>query len=60
MLLGMLKMFPIGLDTYPTPSKHILAPKLYLFSGYMGNLKMNDFSESLFCVDIGSTDFPKG
>jgi hypothetical protein len=26
----------------------------------MGNLKMNDFSESLFCVDIGSTDFPKG
>jgi hypothetical protein len=52
----MLKISLTDSDTLPSPPEHTLAHMLQLFSGYTGNLKMNDFSE-FFHVWISSIAF---
>jgi hypothetical protein len=47
-------MFPIGSDTFPTPSKQILAHTLLLCE-YIVLFKMNDFSDILSYVDWFNT-----
>lgn len=54
----MKKAFPIVSDIFVTPFKQILAQKLQLFSGYMGQIKMSSFAVFVY-LWIGSMKWLK-
>jgi hypothetical protein len=54
-LQEMLKMFPTGSCTFPTPPKQIVA--YLLIFGCMGHFKLIVFSELFFCVWIALIGF---